>query len=359
MRIGIDVSQVVFGTGVSFYTRKLVKNLLKIDKQNEYVLFGGSLRRKKDLKRFAQELPGNFSTKFLPLTPSLADILWNRLYWGKIEWFLGKVDIFHSSDWAQPPTEAFTVTTVHDLSTFKFPRLAHPKVLKAHRRRLSRVIDNVDRIIVPSEATKADLLDLNVEEKRIRVIPEAPGGEYKPAKKSQIKKVKKEYKVSGGYLLAVGTNPRKNLERIVKAYEQVRAGKDLKLLIVGRKESELEVDRGIRYVGHVDDKKLATLYSGARALVYPSLSEGFGLPILQAFACGCPVVTSEVSSMPEVAGEAAVLVDPENLGSIVEGIETALRRRKSLIKKGKKEVKRFSWKKNAQETLKVYLEAEK
>jgi glycosyltransferase involved in cell wall biosynthesis len=359
MRIGIDVSQVVFGTGVSFYTRKLVENLLKIDRKNQYVLFGGSLRRKKDLRRFAQELSGNFSTKFLPLTPSLADIVWNRLYWGKIEWFLGQVDIFHSSDWAQPPTEAFTVTTVHDLSTFKYPKLAHPKVLKTHKRRLSRVIDNVDRIIVPSQATKADLLELEVEEKRIRVIAEAPGEEFMPAKKSQIKKVKKEYKVSGGYLLAVGTNPRKNLERIVKAYEQVRAGKDLKLLVVGRKEGKLELDRGIRYTGHVDDKELATLYSGAKALVYPSLSEGFGLPILQAFACECPVVTSDVSSMPEVAGKGAVLVDPENLNSIVEGIETAVRRKKSLVKKGKEEVAKYSWKKTAEETLKVYLEAKK
>lgn len=359
MRIGIDVSQVIYGTGVSFYTKKLVENLLKIDNENEYVLFGGSLRRKKELKEFADILSGNFSTRFLPLTPSLLEIMWNRLHWGKIEWFLGKVDIFHSSDWTQPPTDAFRVTTVHDLSTFKYPRLTHPKILKTHRRRLTRVIDEVDRIIVPSKATKKDLLELSVEEERIRVIPEAPGEEFKPAKKKEIEKIKKEYKVSGGYLLSVGTNPRKNTQRIIKAFEKVKAGKELKLLIAGRREGETVIDRGIRYVGHVDDKKLATLYSGAEALVYPSLSEGFGLPILQAFACGCPVVTSDTSSMPEVAGKAAVLVDPEDVNSIVEGVEKALRRQKSLVEKGKEEVKKYSWEKTAKETLAVYNEAKK
>lgn len=359
MRIGIDVSQVVYGTGVSFYTAKLVENLLKVDGKNEYVLFGGSLRRRGDLKEFFDSLRGNFSPKILPITPSAADFLWNRLHWGKIEWLLGKLDIFHSSDWDQPPTDAFSVSTVHDISFIKFPRITDKKILKTQRRRLKRVIDEADRIIVPSDATKKDLLDLGVREERVRVIKEAPGEEFKPASKKEVEKIKRKYKVSDGYLLAVGTNPRKNLDMVIKAFERVSAGRDLKLLVAGRREDGNGEDRGIRYLGHVSDEELAVLYTGAEALVYPSLAEGFGLPILQAFSCGCPVVTSNISSMPEVAGKAAILVDPTDLESIVEGLEKALRRKKSLSKKGKKEAEKYSWEKTAKETLEVYGEAEK
>jgi glycosyltransferase involved in cell wall biosynthesis len=113
----------------------------------------------------------------------------------------------------------------------------------------------------------------------------------------------------------------------------------------------------VRYLGPVSDEDLAALYTGAEVLVFPSLYEGFGLPILDAFACGCPVVTSNLSSMPEVAGDAAVLVDPYDVNSIADGIEKALRWRKGLIEKGSKWVKQFSWIKTAAETLKTYKEA--
>jgi glycosyltransferase involved in cell wall biosynthesis len=359
MRIGIDVSQVVYGTGVSVYTKELVKSLLKVDKKNEYVLFGGSLRRRGELKKFISTLEGNYSTKIVPLSPSVADFLWNRLHWGKPEWFLGKIDIFHSSDWTQPPTNAYKVTTVHDLSFFKYPKITPKKIISAQQRRMSRVLKEVDKVIVPSEATKKDLLDLGFDEEKVRVIPEAAGENFKKAKKSKIDNLKKKYKISGGYLLAVGTHPRKNIKRIIKAFEQVRAGKDLKLVVVGSKEEDLDSDRGIRYVGHVEDKELAKLYSGAEVLVYPSLSEGFGLPILQAFACSCPVVTSNASSMPEVAGDAAILVDPWDTDSIIEGIERAISNRKTLVKKGKNRLKDYSWEKTAEMTLDVYNEAKK
>jgi glycosyltransferase involved in cell wall biosynthesis len=356
MKIGIDISQIIYGTGVSVYTKNLVENLLKIDKENEYMLFGGSLRQIKNLKFKIKNFAGNFEAKVFPLPPLLADLVWNRLHVLPIEWLTGKLDVFHSSDWSQPPSKAFKVTTVHDLAMLRFPRLTHPKILSAHKRRLDWIRKEVDQVIVPSKATKSDLVAFGLDEKKIVVIPEAPA--FSPTTKAEVRKVRRKFKINGKFLLAVGINPRKNTQRIIKAFELVRAGRNLKLVLVGLPSFiKLEEKRNIRAVGQVTDKELSALYTGAEALIFPSLYEGFGLPVLDAFNCRTPVVTSNISSLPEVAGEAAVLVDPYKIDSIVEGIETVLRQRKTLIKKGLQRVKQFSWMKAAKETLEVYNEA--
>lgn len=357
MKVGIDVSSVVYGTGVSVYTRNLVKNLLSIDKENEYLLFGGTLRRKDDLDIFFNSLKGNFKTKSYPVPPTLADFIWNRLHILPIELFSGKVDVFHFSDWTQPPSKAFKVTTVHDLSPIKFPRLTHPKIISTHRARLRWVEREVDILISPSLSTKEDLIKMGIKEKKIRVIPEAPSPIFKPARKSQVDKLKKNHRISGKYLLAVGLNPRKNTQRIIEAFHLARAGKDLKLVLTGEPVGlEVEEGRDIRLVGHVEDSEMPVFYTGAEALIYPSIYEGYGLPILEAYSCKCPVVTSNISSMPEVAGKAALLVDPYDTSSIVNGIEEALKNKKDLIKKGQAQVKRYTWEKTAKETLNVYKE---
>ena len=356
MKIAIDISQVVYGTGVAVYTKNLVENLLKIDKENEYLLFGGTFRRKGDIQSIFP------TAKVLPIPPTLADFLWNRLHILPIEKLIGEVDVFHSSDWSQPPTKAFRVTTIHDLAPLLYPSL-FPKdiirnIIQVHRRRLSWVKTEVDRIISPSVATKNDLVKLGLDGNKVRVIPEAPSEIFRPVPEEKIENLKRKYKISGKYLLAVGVDHRKNAERILKAFELVQAGKDLKIVFVGLpKYMNIKEGRNVRIAGYVPFDDLPIFYSGAEALVYPSLYEGFGSPILEAFASHCPVVTSNLSSMPEVAGDAAILVDPYNVASIAEGIEKALRGRKGLIEKGLKRVKQFSWLKTATETLKIYREA--
>jgi len=357
MRIGIDISQVVYGTGVSVYIENLVRSLLAVDRENEYLLFGGYLRRKKDLERFASSLSGRFSLKLTLFPPTLADIVWNKFHILKIERFIGNVDIFHSPDWTAPPSDAFKVATVHDLTPLKFSRITHPKLVSAHKARLKWVKAETDAIIVPSQETKKDLLELGFDEGRIRVIPEAPSAIFKPVGSEMISRLKKTYGIGGKYILAVGVNPRKNTDRIIEAYEKVRAGENLKLVIVGHPFLNRSAQRGVRYLGHVPTGDLPGLYSGAEALVYPSLYEGYGLPILEAFACGCPVVTSNTSSMPEVAGDAAILVDPYSVSSIVEGIKKALGGPKGWAKKGFERVKDFSWERSALATINVYKEA--
>ena len=362
MKIAIDVSQIIYGTGVSMYTQNLVRGLLSYDKENTYILFGGSLRRFNELKSkidlISEERSDNVIKKTFPYPPFLADLIWNRLrIYPNLESLIGEVDVFHSSDWVQPPSRAFKVTTVHDLIPILFPKLSHPKLVDVHKRRLEIIKKEVDRIIVPSLTTKDDLLRLGFNVNKIRVISEAPDISFKPQKKEEIIKLKRKYKISGKYLLAIGVTPRKNIERIVDAFEKIKAEYDLKLVVIGKRFSDVEDRRGVLYLGHVPDADVPKLYAGSEALVYPSLYEGFGLPILEAFASRTPVVTSNFGCMKEVAGTAAVLVEPDNINSIVDGIKNALSNKKLLIYLGRRRVKDYSWQNTVIETLKIYEEA--
>jgi len=382
MKIGIDISQIVYGTGVSFYTQNLVENLLKIDKKNEYVLFGGSLRQQEKLR--------DFGAKVFPFPPSLADFVWNRLHILPVEKFIGSIDVFHSSDWTQPPTKAAKVTTIHDFGFLKYPETAHPKIAAVHKRRLEWVKKECDLIIAVSEATKKDIIEiLGIPAEKIRVIYEAtPTDIDRIEDQKVIDKVKKKFGVKGNYLLTVATlEPRKNLKRIIEAFKLFSNGSNgnrinsnrleknsgnsrMTLVIVGKAGWDEEISRlakkqlsNIIFTGYINrEVELSAFYSGAACFVFPSLYEGFGLPILEAMKCGCPVVSSNLSSMPEVAGEAGILVDPLDVKDIAWGINEVIGdkgRRESLIKKGFEQVKKFSWEKTARETLKVYQQAVK
>src|SRR5258706_2250529 len=347
MRIGIDISQIVYGTGVSVYTRELVSNLLKIDTENQYVLFGGSIRRKEELRKY--------TNKILPLSPTLADLVWNRFHFLNIERFIGNIDVYHSSDWAQAPAKAFKVTTVHDLAPIKFANVTHKKIVETHKRRLYWVLKEVDRIIVPTNFIKDELIELGADKEKIRIIYEGASENFKKVSGMQVNETLKKFGIRGDYIMALGIGERKNTKRIIEAYQKSK--KNYKLVIVGGHAKTNFDERGVTYTGYVTDTDLVALYSGAKALVYPSLYEGFGLPILQAFACECPVVTSNIGSMKEVADSAAILVDPLDTNSIAEGIDKAVDNPKTLSKLGLKRVKDFSWEKAARETLQVYEEA--
>lgn len=332
MKIGIDLSQAVYGKGVSVYTQKLVDHLLKIDKKNDYLLFGGTLRQKNKLKKFG--------AKVFPFPPTAADFIWNKLHLFPIENFLGPLDVFHSSDWTQPPNKAKKITTIHDLAVLRYPETFPQKIVSVHQRRLKWVKKEIDMVIAVSQSTKKDIIELlDIPEKKIKVIYEGVGEDFQPQSSAKIEKVKRKYQIKGDYLLAFTGPARKNLERIKKAC------KGLNLFVIGDPFTPQE--------------DLPSLYSGALCLVYPSLYEGFGLPILEAMACGCPVLTSNISSLPEVAGQAGLLVDPLDVEEISRGINEIINnkeKRKELIKKGFAQVKKFSWEKAARETLKVYQE---
>lgn len=331
MKVGFDISQIVYKGGVSGYTKNLTKELQK-NEDLEMIYFFSSLR-----KRYHGDLK---NVKKFRLPPSLFEVLFNRLRNVSIEKFIGYIDIFHSSDWVQPPSKARKVTTYHDVIPIKFPQWSDPKIVSVHKRRLKIVEREIDKVIAVSESTKKDLLSVStLKPEQIEVIYEGVAENFKRASDEEITEFKKKYKLPEKFVLVVGgIGKRKNLERIKNA------SKDFNLVI-----SMKDVD--------VEDEELPILYSAADALVYASLYEGFGLPILEAMACGVPVITSNVSSMPEIAGPSAILVNPEKTDEIKRALSNVMHDkelRKELIEKGEKRAKEFTWKKAAEETLRVY-----
>ena len=344
MKIGIDISQIVYQTGVSRYTAELVENLLKVDTQNQYVLFAGSIRQRAIIRLFVAKLPRRVKLILTPFSPKIADLIFNRFNF-PMNRFMGNIDIFHASNWTIPNLNCPLVTTIHDLTFLKYPREHLPYYIAAHKCHLNRAKKRAAAIISVSRATKRDLIDQGLPEAKIQVIYEAAGSQFKPIS------VKRR-----PFILSVGTiEPRKNIRRLIQAYQQLKLP-NLELLIAG-KFGWGEPDRpipGVKLLGFVPDEELATLYSQARVFVYPSLYEGFGLPVVEALSCGCPVVTSNVSSLPEVGGQAAVYVDPLSVTSISQGIATAIEKSASLSRLGLIQAKQFSWAKTASETLKIY-----
>lgn len=353
MKIAIDISQIVYKTGVSEYTKNLVRSLLKIDKNNEYLLFAGTLRQKKEIENFVDTLEGNFKTKTFPIPPMAADFLWNRAHKLYIENLIGRIDLVHTSDWSEPPSNALKVTTVHDLSPINFSHETHSRVKDVHSRKLSWVKKESRLVIVPSKSTMGELVEAGFNKKRIVVIPEANIHNIQKVSEKSVKNVKSKYEIVGDFVLMWGTSPRKNYERGIKAFEIVKDELKLsKIVILGHMSHN--IDGNAVLTGRIPDAEVSALYSGAVALLYPSLNEGFGISILDAFNCDCPVVTSNISSMPEVAGDAAVLVDPYSVESIATGLKMAVKNRQNLIKKGRARVKQYSWERAAAKTLSAY-----
>lgn len=281
------------------------------------------------------------NVKKFRLPPTLFEVMFNRIRTVGIEKFIGPVDIYHSSDWVQPPTKAKTVTTYHDLVPLLYPKWSHPKIVSVNKIRLKLVEAEVDKVIAVSQSTKNDLLSLSkLKPSQIEVIYEGVSEIFKPSEEKDQFELKKKYNLPDNFCLAIGgVGERKNLKRIKQAskgFNLITTMEDLPVL---------------------SDEELAILYSCADALIYTTLYEGFGLPIIEAMACGTPVLTSNVSSMPEIAGGAAVLTDPNDVDKIRRSLEVLLldkQKQKDLILKGFKRAKDFSWEKTADKTLQVY-----
>lgn len=357
MRISIDISQSVYPRGVGRYTRELVSALLKINSANEYILFGTSLRQQKALKEFINSLKPNaknLTTKLYPIPPTILEILFNMMHLS-IDGFIGKIDVFHSSDWTQPATRAKKVTTIHDMIAVKFPELFDSKTIAVQKRRLKWVKKEVDRIIVVSENTKKDVIEtLQIPDDKLDVIYEAASPIFHKRGEKEIETVKKKFGIEGEYLLMIITRSVQKVGKLFEAFKMIKKNYDVKLVIVGETLNDGE---GIIQTGFVDDETLATLYSGAAVFVFPSSYEGFGLPVIEAMACEVPVVCSKTSSLSEIAGDAAIFVEPDSADDIALGVQKILSNKKfaqELSIKAKKQADKFSWVKTAEFTLKVY-----
>lgn len=331
MIVGMDISQVAHMGGVGVYTQNLAEQLVKLS-ELEMKFFYSSLR-----KPYQGNLP---NVKQFKIPPTVFELLFNNLRYPVIESLIGEIDVFHSSDWGQPKTKAKKVTTYHDVIPLKFPNWSHPKIVTVHKKRLEIVEKEIDMVIAVSESTKKDLLELTkIPEEKIVVVYEGVDDIFKPQREEDIEKFKLKYKLPDNFILSIGgIGERRNMDKIKeisKYHNLVVTGKDL----------------------FVERVELPLLYCSAQVLLYPSLYEGFGLPIVEAMACGTPVITSNISSMPEVGGEAALSVDPNDTNDISNKLFDVTRDknlRSIMIKKGFVQAKKFSWEKCARETLGVY-----
>lgn len=331
MKVGFDISQIAHGGGVGVYTRNLAEELVKIQDLDP-VFFYSSLR-----KPYKGSLP-NVKSYLFP--PTIFELMFNKLRLS-VDQFIGKVDVFHSSDWVQTKTKAKKVTTYHDVIPLKFPKWSHPKIVEVHKRRLKIVESEIDMVIAVSETTKNDLMEVsNIPGEKIKVIYEGVNRIYKPQQDKDIAVFKKKYSLPDEFVLAMGgIGERRNTQRIKQA------AKEYDLVITGEN------------LPYLEEREMPLLYASAKVLVYTSLYEGFGLPILEAMACGVPVVTSNVSSMKEIAAGYALLVDPNDVVQMTNQLKRALTDnslRDNLINKGLKRAKDFSWEKCAKETVEVY-----
>lgn len=373
MKIGIDISQVVYqGSGIATYTSRLVESLLKVDKINKYVFFGSSLRQKKVLGSYISNLVAapDFEKKIYSFPPLFLENLWNRLHIIKIENLIGKVDLFHSSDWLQPPTKAKKVTTIHDMIVYRYPESFSARgghnIVENQKRRLKWVTAECDLIMADSIASKQDIVSfLKIPEEKVRVVYLAPDVTFKTQSQENIDRVKRKYNIRDKYILCVGARePRKNFDSVIQAFSQYeKKYRDCDLVIAGKfgwgeNSEKLKVkSKKLKILGYVPQEDLPALYSGASCFVYPSFYEGFGLPVLEAMACGCPVVTTNRGSLAEIAGKAAVLVDPKSVEDISAGIIKALSNQQNYREKGFAQSSKYNWEKTAQQTLAVYREA--
>lgn len=281
-------------------------------------------------------------------------------------------DVFFSPTHYAPRFSSVpTVISVMDLSYIRFPEMFKKNDLYQLQNWTSYSVRNAKKIFTISEASKNDIIKFYKVEPE-KVVVTYPGIKLK-AQMSNLKSISKnaklikdKYGIDGDYILFVGTvQPRKNLVRLIEAFSRITDPK-VSLVIVGKKgwlyeeifeaPKKFSVEDRVKFLNYVSDEDLQLLYKNALCFTLPSLYEGFGLPVLEAMANGCPVVISKTSSLPEVGGDAAIYVDPENVENIAEGLQKILseeKLRKELIEKGYKQVKKFSWERTARETLKV------
>lgn len=371
MVIGFDGSRAFQEerTGTENYSYQLLKALAKIDSKNRYIVY----LRPSSSQRFLKDWPPNFQFSLC----EAVHLLSFKFFWTQaglaLQTFKDKPDILfvpaHTLPIIRRPGLK-TVITVHDLGSEYLPGMHQLKQRLYLGFMQKYQLQGATKIIAVSQATKEDLIKkVGIEPKKISVV-------YEGYNKKLFKSVKGDTLVNTlicydlqpkTYYLFVGTvQPRKNLARLIRAFSHL-SDNNLKLVIAGLKgwlsdeiyelPKKLGIEDRVKFLGYVPEEDIPALYSGAVALTFPSLFEGFGLPILEAQACGCPVLTSNISSMPEVAGKGAVYVDPYNIDDIVDGMEKlqVTDYRLQVIKAGLGNVRRFSWEKCAGETLEVLL----
>lgn len=382
MRIGIDARTILNpekgeAIGVGHYTYQLIRHLLEIDKENEYVLFFDFRVREKDIKKFSQP---NVKIRFYPFSDYKKYLpgIYNEIL-GSAILSKEKLDLIHTTSHASRIPMSYngkTIVTIHDLSVYKLDDV-FPKLLQAKNKALiSLMTSKAEKIIAVSHSIKNDLQSiLRCPEEKIQVI--YSGFDKRMFENPEVnrQKVLDKYSIKDKYALFLGTlEPVKNIVRLLEAFKifkernkKDKIAGDYKLVIAGKRgwlakeyrqiAKDLGLAKDVIFTGYVIGDDLVPLFHNADFFIMPSLYEGFGTTVLEAFATGTPAIVSNVSSIPEIAGDAAELVNPidtQNIADAMIKLSRSEELKQAYREKGKRQLEKFNWEKCARETLEVY-----
>ncbi len=378
MKIGIDIRTLMDAqySGIPEYTLNLVKEILKLDKKNSYKLFYNSY---KDVSKNIPKFKGNNVEIVGVRYPNkIFNYAMQKItHEPKIDKLLG-VDAFLMPhiNFIALSFGCKSILTIHDLSFLRYPEFFSFRKNFWHKMiNVKKLISDFDQIIAVSENTKQDIIELcQASSEKVKVIYSGIDRQYRKINNdnNNFARVKEKYNLPKKFILYLGTlEPRKNVEGVIQAYDKLRMKNkglaEVKLIIAGGKGwksknifkvwQESKYKNDIQFLGYIDSVDKVYLYNLAALFIFPSFYEGFGFPPLEAMACGAPVVISFASSLPEVAGEAAIMADPYNITDIANAMEQVLTNhglQNDLIKKGLAQARRFSWEKTAKEYLEVF-----
>ncbi len=367
MKIGIDgrAAQWYRGTGIGTYTHELIRNLNSIDKINDYLVFLPDCD-------ISHNLNSNFIVKNVESMPS--DNFWENV---NVPNILNNIDIelYHVPQNGVGLSEKIhckKVITLHDIIPLRMPDTVSDRYLRIFNTELPKILENCDGIITVSEFSKNDIAaEFNFPTDKIYVTHLAAKDIYKPLSKSQSKKlVTQRYGIMEDFILYVGGfSPRKNITGLIEAYSKLpeKLVDTFKLVITGKKgrsydmykkrAEELKVSSNVIFTDYIPQEDMPLFYNAAEVLVYPSFYEGFGLPPIEAMACGTPVIASNVTSLPEVCFESALLINPFDIDLLSYNIERVLSNsllKLTMVRKSLLRSNNFSWHKTAQETINAY-----
>lgn len=359
MKIGVDISQIVYpGTGVARYLNNMIDAIVKYDHNNQYCFFFSSLRKKIPFE-IEKKIGNKHLIKKFFFPPTLLDLIWNQIHIISIEKFVGQVDLFVTSDWTEPPSKNKKITVIHDLVYLTYPETLDKKIIEVQKRRIEWVKKESSLIIADSLATKNDIVrKLNISPKKIKVIYPAVNIDPIPDANFTQKTLNK-YSLTKPFILTVGKiEPRKNLKRLISAFYQAKI-KNLNLVIVGPKgwdKDNFSNCQNIRFLGYIPDQELFSLYQSALFFIYPSLYEGFGYPLVEAMILGCPVATSNTSSLKEIAEGYGLLFNPIKEEEITKAIIKLQQKRlrEDLKKRGLVRAKQFSLENYAKKLINTF-----
>lgn len=372
MKISLELQPILkTKSGVGWYSYEIIRRLCERNVELQGSVFNFLNRNNIDsiLKEFNFEIE---VCSFMPYT--VYRRTWNCFPVKYNHLFKSNADIYHFINFIVPPrVDGKVIVTVYDMVYKTFPETMHNSNFKRLEKNLKYSVDRADIIITISENSKKEIAEyLKVRPDKIEIVP--PGVEFqvynKEFSKTELEKIKEKYNLPEEYVLYLGTlEPRKNIESIIDAfglYKQKRKN-NLKLVIAGNKGwmydsifkrvKDLNIENEVIFTGYVDEEDKPCIYKMSRIFLFPSLYEGFGMPVLEAMASGVPVITSNTSSLPEVCGDAAVLVEPKDISSICDGIirlQEDYDFRQQLVEQGFMQCKKFTWERSVEKLIKVY-----